>query len=124
MQQDDDRGKHIAGTVGYTNTQWLQIDEVAAPDVIKKACRRLAIKYHPDKAVSHPVCKQTAESLSKKVNEAHQVLCDPKKKLEYPRARRRTVGNLDGQDQKVRRRRVTPPPAGSENSQEARDDKE
>ena len=54
----------------------LGVDRSAGADDIKKAYRRLAIKYHPDK---NPDDKQ-AEEKFKEVTEAYQVLSDPEKK--------------------------------------------
>ena len=50
----------------------------AAPD-IKKAYRKLAMKYHPDR---NPGNKQ-AEETFKEINEAYQVLSDPEKRARY-----------------------------------------
>lgn len=57
----------------------LGIDKTAGADQIKKAYRKLAIKYHPDK---NPGDKQ-AEERFKEVTEAYAVLSDPEKKQQY-----------------------------------------
>ena len=57
----------------------LGVDKKASPDDIKKAFRKLAVKYHPDR---NPDDK-TAEDKFKEINEAYAVLSDPKKKDEY-----------------------------------------
>ncbi|MDQ1332356.1 MAG: DnaJ like chaperone protein, partial [Bacteroidota bacterium] len=51
----------------------LEIDKSAANDEVKKAYRRMAMKYHPDK-VSHlgEDFKKTADEKFKKVNEAYE----------------------------------------------------
>ncbi|MDA8428708.1 MAG: DnaJ domain-containing protein [Geobacteraceae bacterium] len=57
----------------------LGVDKKATPDDIKKAFRKLAVKYHPDR---NPGDK-AAEDKFKELNEAYAVLSDPKKKEEY-----------------------------------------
>ena len=57
----------------------LGVDKKATPDEIKKAFRKLAVKYHPDR---NPGDK-AAEDKFKEINEAYAVLSDPKKKEEY-----------------------------------------
>ncbi|MCK5033143.1 MAG: molecular chaperone DnaJ [Calditrichia bacterium] len=57
----------------------LGISRSAGPDEIKKAYRKLAIQYHPDK---NPDDKQ-AEDKFKEVAEAYSVLSDPQKKSRY-----------------------------------------
>jgi len=51
----------------------LEIDPSASNDVVKKAYRRMAMKYHPDK-VSHlgDDFRKTADEKFKKVNEAYE----------------------------------------------------
>ncbi len=57
----------------------LGVDKNASQDDIKKAYRKLARKYHPD---LNPGDK-TAEQKFKEINEAYEVLSDPKKRAEY-----------------------------------------
>jgi curved DNA-binding protein len=57
----------------------LGVDRKASQDEIKKAYRKLAMKYHPDK---NPDNKE-AEEKFKEANEAHQVLSDPEKRARY-----------------------------------------
>jgi curved DNA-binding protein len=57
----------------------LGLDRNASPADIKKAYRRLARELHPDR---NPGDK-TAEARFKEVNEAHEVLADPKKREQY-----------------------------------------
>ena len=58
----------------------LNIDYSANEDDIKKAYRKLAIKYHPDK---NPNNKEVSEKKFRKVCEAYETLKDLKKRREY-----------------------------------------
>jgi curved DNA-binding protein len=57
----------------------LGISKTASADEIKKAYRKLAVQYHPDK---NPGSKE-AETKFKEINEAYAVLSDEKKRKEY-----------------------------------------
>ncbi|MDK2857942.1 MAG: molecular chaperone DnaJ [Verrucomicrobiota bacterium] len=57
----------------------LGVDRGASADDIKKAYRKLAIKYHPDQNPGDKV----AEEKFKEVSEAYEVLSDPSKRQQY-----------------------------------------
>jgi len=57
----------------------LAVERAATDEEIKKAYRKLAVKYHPDK---NPGDK-TAEEQFKELGEAYEVLCDPQKRELY-----------------------------------------
>jgi curved DNA-binding protein len=64
----------------------LGLDKKAATEDIKKAYRKLALKWHPDKNPNN----KAAEERFKKISEAYAVLSDPKKREEYD-----TFGSAD-----------------------------
>ncbi len=59
----------------------LGVEKKATPDEIKKAYRKLARRYHPDR---NPGDKQ-AEERFKEISQAHDVLGDPAKRRAYDR---------------------------------------
>jgi len=64
---------------GYYNS--LGLERTASTEDIKRAYRKLAKEYHPDR---NPGDKQ-AEERFKEINEAYQVLNDPQKRAHYDR---------------------------------------
>ncbi|KAL3753661.1 hypothetical protein ACJRO7_000975 [Eucalyptus globulus] len=58
----------------------LQVDRQAKDDDLKKAYRKLAMKWHPDK---NPNNKKDAEAKFKQISEAYDVLSDPQKRAVY-----------------------------------------
>lgn len=58
--------------------QILGLSKNAAPDEIKKAYRKLALEYHPDRNKS-----KEGENKFKEVTKAYEVLSDPQKKQAY-----------------------------------------
>ena len=57
----------------------LGINRTATPEEIKKAYRKLAMKYHPDRNPDNKL----AEDKFKDLNEANEVLSDPQKRARY-----------------------------------------
>ncbi|MEL7591328.1 MAG: J domain-containing protein [Anaerolineaceae bacterium] len=57
----------------------LGVERKASQDDIKKAFRKLAMKYHPDQNKDN----KQAEEKFKEINEAYEVLSDPKKRERY-----------------------------------------
>lgn len=57
----------------------LGLSKGASDDEIKRAFRKLAIQYHPDKNKGN----KEAEEKFKEINEAYQVLSDPEKRARY-----------------------------------------
>ena len=57
----------------------LGVKKDASADEIKKAYRKLAVKYHPDKNAGN----KAAEEKFKEANEANEVLGNPEKRKKY-----------------------------------------
>lgn len=70
----------------------LGVSKNASDDEIKKAYRKLAVKYHPDK---NPGDK-SAEEKFKEISEAHEVLSDKQKRARYDQFGHAGVGGNAG----------------------------
>ena len=70
----------------------LGVSKNASDDEIKKAYRKLAVKYHPDKNPGDKV----AEEKFKEVSEAHEVLSDKQKRARYDQFGHAGVGGNAG----------------------------
>ncbi|HFC47149.1 MAG TPA: J domain-containing protein, partial [Dissulfuribacter thermophilus] len=66
-------------TQGKDYYKILGVSKDATQEEIKKAFRKLALKYHPDR---HKGDKE-AEERFKEINEAYAVLSDPEKRRQY-----------------------------------------
>ena len=70
----------------------LGVSKNASEDEIKKAYKKLALKWHPDRHANESESKKKeAEEKFKEIAEAYGVLSDPEKKLQYDR-----FGTVDG----------------------------
>ncbi len=59
----------------------LQINKNASPEIIEKAYKTLAKKYHPD--LQPEENKKQAEEILKDINEAYEILSNPTSKADY-----------------------------------------
>lgn len=67
----------------------LGVDKEASVQDIKKAYRRLSLKYHPDKANNDDELKEFSKKF-KEINQAYQILFDTEKRKQYD-----AYGNVD-----------------------------
>ena len=62
----------------------LGVEKTATDDEIKKAYRKLALKYHPDQQHGKTDAeRREAEEKFKEINEAYEVLSNPEKRQQY-----------------------------------------
>jgi len=66
---------------GYGYYIVLRISKNASADEIKRAYRKIAMKYHPDRNPRNTA----AEELFKDATEAYEILSDPEKRAHYDR---------------------------------------
>ncbi|GAB2284876.1 hypothetical protein Dimus_019328 [Dionaea muscipula] len=66
--------------MGVDYYEVLKVNRNATDDDLKKAYRKLAMKWHPDK---NPNNKKEAEAQFKQISEAYEVLSDPQKREIY-----------------------------------------
>ena len=67
----------------------LGVPENAGDEDIRKAFRKLAFQYHPDKNIGH---EKEAEEKFKDINEAYGVLSDQAKRQQYDLAQQKRLG--------------------------------
>lgn len=72
--------------------QILGVNEKASADEIKRAYRKLAFQFHPDR---NPTRKKESEERFKEISEAYYVLNDPKRREEYDLFRRGGFGRQE-----------------------------
>lgn len=73
----------------------LGVSRSASEDEIKKAFRKLSLKYHPDRQKDKSDAeKKEAEEKFKEISQAYSVLSDKDKKQQYD-----TLGTIDGESQ-------------------------
>ncbi len=70
----------------------LGVTKSSSPEEIKKAYRKMALQYHPDK---NPGNKES-EEMFKEAAEAYEVLSDPQKKARYDQFGHQGVGGANG----------------------------
>jgi molecular chaperone DnaJ len=70
----------------------LEVTREATPEELKKAYRRLALKFHPDK---NPGDKE-AEEMFKEAAEAYEILSNPEKRRRYDQFGHAGLGNNSG----------------------------
>ena len=70
----------------------LGVTKTSTPEEIKKAYRKMALQYHPDK---NPGNKES-EEMFKEAAEAYEVLSDPQKKARYDQYGHQGVGGANG----------------------------
>ena len=75
--------------------QILELENNASLDDIKKAYRKLAIKYHPDK---NPDNKEHAEEKFKEISQAYEILTNKDKYAQDPRFRQNNMPQINPHD--------------------------
>lgn len=74
-------GERISNIMKKNYYDILQVNKNASPEIIEKAYKVLAKKYHPDLQTEEN--KKQAEEILKEINEAYEILSDSEKKQNY-----------------------------------------
>lgn len=82
----------------------LEVDRNASPEIIDKAYKTLAKKYHPD--LQDEFHKKEAEETFKIINEAYQTLSDPEQRALYDQKIENTVISQDKYDEMYQQNQV------------------
>ncbi|MCL2675456.1 MAG: DnaJ domain-containing protein, partial [Firmicutes bacterium] len=74
----------------------LGVPENASQEEIKKAYRKLAQEYHPDRHQGDPAKAKQAEEKFKQISEAYDTLGDEKKRADYDNPMSQAFGGGGG----------------------------
>jgi len=96
----------------------LEVSKSASKEEIKKAYRKKALQYHPDRLTGMPEhlseLRKVAEEKFKEIQEAYEILSDPEKRKKYDKA----ICNLIGTFFKLFSKVELGPAEGSKAAQE------
>ncbi len=73
----------------------LELENNSCLDDIKKAYKKLAIKYHPDK---NPENKEEAEEKFKQISQAYEILTNKDKYVQDPQFRQNNIPQINPHD--------------------------
>ncbi len=82
----------------------LEVDRNASPEIIEKAYKTLAKKYHPD--LQDDIHKKESEEIFKIINEAYQTLSDSEQRALYDQKIEDTVVSQDKYDEMYQQNQV------------------